>query len=345
MKQEPLISVVMPVYNGGKYLREAIESILNQTCRDFEFLIINDGSKDKSDEIIRSYNDPRIKYFQNDGNKGLVYTLNFGIGKSQGKYIARMDADDISFPERFTQQIEAFRNDPKLGFCGTWAKVIGTLKPFRVESDPEKLRCKLLLKNQFVHSSLMFKRELLLEDWPPYKKDNFPAEDYALWIDLATKTKMTNIPKFLLGYREHASQISSESSKKQRLKTNELRLTLFKRLLGREPSILEIKSFIFFADSRSYVKNYNELEVILQQARILEDINKVSKTYNHQAFSESLQEYLEYRFLYQNYKNNTISFLFSFYRFYFKNKLTFKLSFHPIFIIKCLIFYRYRRHE
>lgn len=345
MKQESLISVVMPVYNGEKYLREAIESILKQTYTDFEFLIINDGSSDNTDEIIRSYTDRRIVYLQNDGNRGLVYTLNYGISVAKGEYIARMDADDISFPERFTQQIDAFRNDPKLGFCGTWAKVIGTQKPFRVESDPEKLRCKLLFKNQFVHSSLMFRRELLLAEWPPYKKDNFPAEDYALWIDLATKTKMTNIPMFLLGYREHASQISSESSIKQRLKTNELRLTQFTDLLGREPSIQEIESFIFFTDSRTYIKNYRDLQLILQQANLLDEINKVSKIYNPQAFRESLHDYLEYRFLYQNYKNNTISFLFSFYWFYLKNNLKFKKYFHPVFIFKCLIFYRYRRHE
>ena len=101
MNQKSLISVLMPVYNVEKYLQEAIESILNQTYSNFEFLIINDGSSDKSGEIINSYNDSRIVYLQNNKNKGLVYTLNYGISLAKGEYIARMDGDDISLPDRF----------------------------------------------------------------------------------------------------------------------------------------------------------------------------------------------------------------------------------------------------
>ena len=96
----PKVSVLLPVYNAEKYLQEAIDSILRQTFTDFELLLINDGSTDGSEEVIRQYHDDRIVYIKNDGNKGLIYTLNRGIEAAKGTYIARMDADDVSLPER-----------------------------------------------------------------------------------------------------------------------------------------------------------------------------------------------------------------------------------------------------
>ena len=121
---EPIISVVMPVYNGDKYLQEAIESILNQTEGDFEFIIINDGSTDDSPALIDKYRelDSRIKVITQE-NKGLISSLNTGIDEAKGKYIARMDADDVSLPERFRTQLEYMEKNSKIGACGSWAKV------------------------------------------------------------------------------------------------------------------------------------------------------------------------------------------------------------------------------
>src|SRR5688572_2119038 len=104
----PKVSVILPVYNGEKYLREAIESILCQTYEDFEFIIINDGSTDKSEEIILSYKDGRIVYSKNEFNKGLIYSLNKSIELASGELIARMDADDIAFPDRLQKQVDYF---------------------------------------------------------------------------------------------------------------------------------------------------------------------------------------------------------------------------------------------
>ena len=119
MKQAQ-VTVLMPVYNAEQYLREAIGSILHQTFTDFEFIIINDGSTDRSEEIIKSYTDTRIRYYKNESNLKLIATLNKGFDLAGGKYIARMDADDISLPNRLQLQFELMEKNPEVGLCGTW---------------------------------------------------------------------------------------------------------------------------------------------------------------------------------------------------------------------------------
>jgi glycosyltransferase involved in cell wall biosynthesis len=120
-KISPKISVVMPVYNGKEYLALAVESILRQTFADFEFIIINDGSTDNSADIAASYEDPRIKLLHNDKNLGLIPSFNRGLENSRGEYIARMDADDIAFPDRFKKQVAFLDDHPDIALCGSWA--------------------------------------------------------------------------------------------------------------------------------------------------------------------------------------------------------------------------------
>ncbi len=112
----------MSVYNGDMYLKEAIESILNQTFTDFEFLIINDGSIDKSEKVIKSYSDKRIRYYKNSKNLGLAASLNKGVGLSKAKYLARMDGDDVSYPNRLEKQVNFMDVNPEIDVCGTWVK-------------------------------------------------------------------------------------------------------------------------------------------------------------------------------------------------------------------------------
>ena len=126
----PLVTVLMSVYNGEKYLERAIKSILNQTFKDFEFLIINDGSTDNSVKIIQSFNDLRLRLIHNESNIGLIKTLNKGLKLSNGKYIARMDCDDISLPKRLSIQASFMEKYPEIGVCGSWVKIIGLGKKF-----------------------------------------------------------------------------------------------------------------------------------------------------------------------------------------------------------------------
>jgi len=117
---QPQLTVLMPVYNGGPFLRSAIESILNQDFSDFDFLIIDDGSTDGSHEIAASYADPRIRLESNGRNLGLIATLNRGLDLARGTYVARMDADDIAFPDRLSKQLTFMEAHPEIGLCGTW---------------------------------------------------------------------------------------------------------------------------------------------------------------------------------------------------------------------------------
>src|SRR5690349_9241462 len=121
---KPVFTVLMPVYNGEKYLREAIDSILAQTLTDFEFLIIDDGSKDRSVDIIKSYADPRINLVKNEVNLGISKTLNRGIEIAAAEFIARMDADDISHPTRLQKQYDYLIKNPECALLSTWAKMI-----------------------------------------------------------------------------------------------------------------------------------------------------------------------------------------------------------------------------
>lgn len=216
----PKISVVMPVYNNEPYIRDAIESILNQTYADFEFIIINDGSKDLSLNIIQEYkkNDDRIIIISRE-NKGLSYSLNEGINISKGEYIARMDGDDISQEDRFEQQIKFLDRNKSIGILGSCVNIIGNKE---IKSKFEKALNKSLDEKNaedviinywysFAHSSVMFRRNILtkLKGYKDYK-----AEDLELWLRaLKNKIKICKLDQRLLNYRVYENSKSAIDNK------------------------------------------------------------------------------------------------------------------------------------
>ncbi len=210
MKRQPLVSVLMPVYNGEKYLAEAIESILQQTYTHFEFVIVNDGSTDTSEQIILSYNDPRIRYVQNERNLGIVRTRNKLFTLAQGEYFAIMDCDDVAHPQKLALQVSFLDQHPSYGICGTWAKmiaengrIIGYLQPPR---EDNMIRVNLLFQSSFVQSTVVIRRQAL---GSIQYDENFPvAEDFDLWERLSYKTHMYNFSQFLLLYRSYTANIS-----------------------------------------------------------------------------------------------------------------------------------------
>lgn len=200
-----LISVILPVYNGEKYLNEAIESILNQTYTNFEFIIINDGSKDSSLEIIKEYEkkDSRIVVVSRE-NRGLIATLNEGIEKCKGKYIARMDQDDISLPQRFEKQVRFLEINEEIGVCGTWVDVFGEdikEQKWKLPTSSERLKTELLFSSCFAHPSVMMKKSILIDNYIFYDKNFLHVEDFHLWTMLSQKTNFANINKVLFKYR------------------------------------------------------------------------------------------------------------------------------------------------
>ncbi len=207
----PMISVVMPVYNAEKYVTEAIESILNQSYSDFEFIIIDDCSTDNSYDILHSYvsKDNRIRLFKNDMNNKLPKTLNFGISQAKGKYIARMDADDISLPERFAKQIEFMESHPEVGVCGTWIDVFSEESSqttcIKYPAEHKLISVRLLFdENCIAHPSTFLRREIFF-DFQLYYNLSLQghAEDYELWVRLLEQGILFyNLPEVLLMYRK-----------------------------------------------------------------------------------------------------------------------------------------------
>jgi glycosyltransferase involved in cell wall biosynthesis len=209
----PKISVVMPVYNGEKYLPEAIDSILKQTYRDFELLIINDGSTDGSPQILEEYQkaDSRIRLYHQP-NSGLVKTLNLGIDLAWGDYIARMDQDDISLPDRLRSEFDLLESQPEIGIVGTACSVIdeiGNILSFTSlpETDLE-IRWNLLLKSAFVHSSVMLRKKVLVQNNIHYDNQIW-GEDFDLWIRLLDITNGANINQPFILYRIHRTNSSN----------------------------------------------------------------------------------------------------------------------------------------
>ena len=240
MDTTSLVSVLMPVYNAESTLSVAIDSILNQTYSHIEFIIINDGSTDGSETIINNYNDLRIKYYANKENKGLIYTLNRGIELSAGKYIARMDADDISMPTRIERQVDYMERHPSVIICGTQIELFGCLKirnrPNLKETN-EELKNRLFRRSCFAHPTVMLRREVLLQRGIRYNSEYKHAEDYKMWIDCVNYGEFYNIQEVLLKYRISESQISSRYNEVQMRIANKCRREYVCAFL-REKSIL-----------------------------------------------------------------------------------------------------------
>lgn len=217
LRVPPTISVVMSVYNGKEFLVSAIESILNQTFRDFEFIIVNDGSTDGSLAIINEYvqRDCRIRLISRE-NRGLTASLNEGIADARGEWIARMDADDISLPDRFHKQM-AWLKHTGADICGGWVKLTGTWfdRVWRYYSSSDAIRLKLLFGSTFAHPAVILRTSVAKKN--PYNEKAHYVEDYELWTRLAELgVKMTNYPGVVLRYRIHPGQVTAIRQKQQR---------------------------------------------------------------------------------------------------------------------------------
>ena len=216
--KSPKVTVLMPVYNGEKYLHEAIKSILNQTFMDFEFIIIHDPSTDRTAEILQSYHDPRIKIINNEKNIGLTRSLNKGLKIARGEYIARMDADDVSIPERLEKEVNFLNQNRNIGLVGTYYLLINengnVLHAVRPLTDDRELKEKLFIENQFGHGSVMFRRECI-EKVGFYREEIEPAEDHDLWLRIAEFFEVANIPEFLYKWRLNFNSVSVARKKQQ----------------------------------------------------------------------------------------------------------------------------------
>lgn len=226
----PKITVLMPVYNCELYIKEAVDSILNQTFSDFEFLIIDDASTDKTVDIIKTYSDIRIKLIEKSVNTGLTNSLNYGLTITKGKYIARMDGDDISLPERFEKQIAFLDANPDVVVCGTALKVIDSDVVISYPEFHEEIKLGMLKHNCVIHPSVMIRKSVLDEYSMRYDVEKEPAEDYNLWVKLLSWGKLYNIQEVLIYYRIHHSQVSQKRNHIQIVMSIEAQIELLGNL-------------------------------------------------------------------------------------------------------------------
>lgn len=210
----PLVSVVMAVHNGDEFLNEAIESILAQSYRDFEFIIVDDGSTDNTPKLLADFAqlDKRICCIDNQGNLGLAESLNIGLLKAAGKYIARMDADDISMPNRFALQVAWLEAHPEIAavggqvrFCGRNAG--GLQKESCLPLTPKEISIALKQSCALVHPTVMFRRDIILQIGG-YRPCFITAQDYDLWLRVDEHADLINLPDIVLDYRKHNGQLS-----------------------------------------------------------------------------------------------------------------------------------------
>ena len=207
----PKVSVLMPAYNAEKYINEAIDSILNQTFTDFEFIIIDDGSTDNTVNIINSYQDKRIRLVQNEKNLGVAETLNKGIVLSRGQYIARMDSDDVSLPTRFARQVDYMDSHPDCLICGSRVELFGAITGQSQQPiSNEDIKASLLFSSPFAHPTVMMRSDFVNNNHLRYEKEYEGIEDYKLWVEFAIIQggKMYNFSTCLLRYRVHGNQVT-----------------------------------------------------------------------------------------------------------------------------------------
>ena len=207
--QSPKVSVITAVRNAENFITEAVESILGQSLQDLEYIIVDDGSTDDTLGKISRLPDPRIQVISLPQSVGPCAARNLAISKSRGQFIAILDGDDISHPERLDRQVGFLKENPSVGAVGSWARVFGEYETVRRPPlASNTLKASLLWGNPFVHSTMTVRREALPQSSEPYRASELYAEDYGLWLRIARNWELANLNIELIRYRSHANQLS-----------------------------------------------------------------------------------------------------------------------------------------
>jgi len=296
--QFPVVSIVMPVYNVEKYVSEAINSMLSQTYTDFELIILDDCSTDTSNEVIKKFKDPRIVYHRNIKNTGLAENLNTGLRLARGKYIARMDGDDISLPERLRIQVEYLETHPDIDLCSCAMEMFGTEQQVWIrDTDPEQVKITMLFFSPVLHASSIWRRESFSKNNLYYNQEAFPAEDYDLWSRAAFTCKLTNIPNILYRYRIHGIQVT-KTDKRAGEKVSQIQMNYLRKAL---PSLTE-ENIRLFVD-QNIQGSYKTKEQVQELKTIYKTLLKANKTdffFNSKLLKNSLHKF---------YRNTVFDFL------------------------------------
>lgn len=336
--KEGLVSVIMSNYNTPEeYLRTAVESILNQTYRNFEFIIIDDCSTDNSLSIIESYDDSRIIIIRNEQNLGITKSLNRGLAVAKGEFVARMDADDISLESRFEKQVEFLKNNPDHIVCGTGVELIGDWESKHINKyicrtipERETFRIHLLFGNypNIVHPTAMFNHGLLLKNNIRYNEKYPLAQDYRMWVSCSDVAECANLPETLLYYRVHGKAVSNERKELQKSITLQIMQEQLDKLhvvADREYTEIHM-NFLF--DRKPYdIKCKKWIKTLLAQ-------NKKYKVYNRKKMKKILWKKwseISYYGIANKKKVSTI--------------LKIALNISPVFYFRVFKYWRIRKHH
>ncbi|MCD6048113.1 MAG: glycosyl transferase family 2 [Gammaproteobacteria bacterium] len=268
---EPLITVLLPVFNGQRFLRQAVNSILNQNFKQFELLIINDGSTDDTENIIRSFHDERIRYISRE-NKGLIATLNEGIDLARGKYIARMDADDIAVRARLEKQFAFMEKHQNYAACFARIKVFFYSPVFSIKLNGpehyEDICLEMFIRNPLAHPTA-FLRSCMIKGKMYYDpKFSNAAEDYELFIRISQSHPVYCLPEYLLFYRKHFQQITAQRAYKLEA---QMLLLLLSRKVVQNYFDLNDKEYVLL----SMVSDATIEKTSLQQAELILCFDKI----------------------------------------------------------------------
>jgi len=289
------VSVIIPTYNSEKYIKDSIDSILKQTFKDFEIIIVDDNSTDKTLKIIKNFRDKRIRVIQGP-REGLAMALNVGIDAAQGEYIARMDSDDIALPERLEKQLGCMHVNPDIDICGSgalfWNQETGQKDFHQNPSEDIDIRTSLFFVCPIIHPTVMFRKKALNEHNLRYSSAGNGAEDLEFWLRAARLVKFHNMPDSLLIYRVHSSNVSITDGKNLKKFSHQLYQANYKKIFD-----IEIAEDIIgaFRPTERLDASYS-LDQVLRIVKTTEDLIKKLKElkdkdkYNISMFEKTLLE-------------------------------------------------------
>jgi glycosyltransferase involved in cell wall biosynthesis len=298
--KNPIVSVIMAAYNSEHYISEAINSIINQTFKDFELIITNDCSTDNTANIISSYDDHRIKVLNNETNKGAPYSRNRAIMSAKGKYLAILDADDISLPDRLKEQVDYLEKHKEIDIAGSYVYQVNQnglkTRTIKAPIKDDQIKSSTFFRCSIVHSSAMIRYRFFIENNLFYDESYPSSQDYEMWSRAILSGKIHTLPKFLTLYRQSETQMSNKQSKTQQTQAERVYLTLLKRI-GLNGTEKEVRLHTILINQIPLSKN-DDIQDIYKWAINLFEKNLKTKLFNQRAFAnELLLRFLRFSFI------------------------------------------------
>lgn len=294
------VSILMPMYNSEKYIKESINSILNQEYKNFELIIVDDGSIDSSIEIVKEYNDSRIKLYENIENKGLPYTRNKLLSLATGEYIALLDSDDIALKNRIKAQVEFLEENKNIDIVGSSAIIFGKYKiekASKVITGIDDIKCNLMFGNCMLNSTIMMRKEFIEKNNLLYRKECIVCQDYSFFVDAALVGNIENMNISTIKYRTGHENITKKSKTKNiKLRKNILKEIGVRSFKGNgfflDETEYELISKYIWEKSENIEYNYNEFNELIKILNKVIVINKDKKFLNQDALEKCIKTIL-----------------------------------------------------